>query len=323
MLIYSCLSIAQDFLQKLTSFDPEGRPSAAGALAHPWLATYHDVEDEPVCGKDFNRWREIEELETLDDFRDALVNEVLECRKEVRNMAALDPEPEPPMVNVTEEPDSTEDHDEHDTEEPAPLGGHKASRSRSPEDRFARRPTASRKASIEPGTLPPSIPEGDAFPFPGSTHDPVVAYSRRSIFGQPSRTNSMYSIHRASPASDAPQGSNTVAFPSTGTGEYVVPARHRTASMFTLGGEGGGSEGGGDMRRLLRTLSTVSIYESGEGRAGGLADVAPIGKYIVERSGDDALASEMPREFGGGSTSSVSPAGGEGAHDDKRRFRVG
>ena len=48
-------------------------------------------------------------------------------------------------------------------------------------------------------------------------------------------------------------------------------------------------------RRLLRTLSTVSIYESGEGLAGGLADIAPIGKYIVER--DEALPSEMPQEL--------------------------
>ena len=48
-------------------------------------------------------------------------------------------------------------------------------------------------------------------------------------------------------------------------------------------------------RRLLRTLSTVSIYESGEGLAGGLADIAPIGKYIVER--DEGLPSEMPQEL--------------------------
>lgn len=65
-----------------------------------------------------------------------------------------------------------------------------------------------------------------------------------------------------------------------------MPARSRTGSMM-----------GGDTatRRLLRTLSTVSIYESGEGLAGGLADIAPIGKYIVER--DEGLPSEMPREF--------------------------
>jgi mitogen-activated protein kinase 7 len=47
----------------------------------------------------------------------------------------------------------------------------------------------------------------------------------------------------------------------------------------------------------LRTLSTVSIHESAEGRAGGLAEIAPIGRYIIESntSEADAPASEMPR----------------------------
>ena len=52
------------------------------------------------------------------------------------------------------------------------------------------------------------------------------------------------------------------------------------------------------MSRLLRTLSTVSIHESGQGLKGGLADIAPIGKYITERGSDDELlASEVPEEF--------------------------
>ena len=75
-----------------------------------------------------------------------------------------------------------------------------------------------------------------------------------------------------------------------------------------------------EVRRLLRTLSTVSIYESGEGHAGGLADVAPIGKYIVqnERTGDEAIASEMPKDILG-EDSEDSP---EEKIDGKRRFRV-
>jgi mitogen-activated protein kinase 7 len=45
-------------------------------------------------------------------------------------------------------------------------------------------------------------------------------------------------------------------------------------------------------------LSTVSIHESVEGLPGGLAGVAPIGKYIVERESEtDAPPSEMPMEF--------------------------
>ena len=104
-------------------------------------------------------------------------------------------------------------------------------------------------------------------------------------------------------------GASTVAFP-TQKEDYIVPARSRTASTY----------GYENARRLLRTLSTVSIYESGEGHAGGLADVAPIGKYIMQkdRTGDEAIASEMPKDILGGD-SEESP---EDRTDGKRRFRV-
>ena len=111
----------------------------------------------------------------------------------------------------------------------------------------------------------------------------------------PSRTSSMYSTYAgrtrhsiAYPPESrnslerAAGAESSIAFP---TQEYVVPARSRTASMF----------GDTATRKLLRTLSTVSIYESGEGLAGGLADIAPIGKFIVER--DEGLPSEMPQEL--------------------------
>jgi len=86
---------------------------------------------------------------------------------------------------------------------------------------------------------------------------------------------------------------NTIAFPSE---MFVVPGRSRTSSLY--GGEHTAP------RRLLRTLSTVSIHESGAGLAGGLADIAPIGKYIVTKNTEDDPASEMPGEFGdeGGQT---------------------
>jgi len=58
-------------------------------------------------------------------------------------------------------------------------------------------------------------------------------------------------------------------------------------------------------KRLLKTLPTVSIHER---LAGGLADIAPIGKFIVERDTADEPASEMPKEFGDG---------------EERRFRIG
>jgi len=53
-------------------------------------------------------------------------------------------------------------------------------------------------------------------------------------------------------------------------------------------------------RKLLRTLSTVSIHESIEGLPGGLSGVAEIREYIVgnKTTGADAPPSEIPREFG-------------------------
>lgn len=109
---------------------------------------------------------------------------------------------------------------------------------------------------------------------------------------------------------------STIAFPGTQSQEYILPARSRTGSML-------GSDG--VSRRLLRTLSTVSIYESGEGLAGGLADIAPIGKYIVER--DEGLPSPMPHEIDSHSHSSPQSQPQEGREGrkegrDKPRFHI-
>ncbi|KAJ3997361.1 putative MAP kinase [Lentinula boryana] len=40
---------AIDFLQKTLTFDPKSRMTAEEALAHPYVAAYHDVEDEPLA----------------------------------------------------------------------------------------------------------------------------------------------------------------------------------------------------------------------------------------------------------------------------------
>ncbi|KAI0343226.1 Pkinase-domain-containing protein [Trametopsis cervina] len=319
---------ALDFLGKLILFDPTERPSAAQALAHPWLDTYHDESDEPVCLRVFDRWRGIEKLETLEEYRDALVNEVADCRREVRNMAAASPDIDRrlPSAIEEEEEEDIEEHDEEHDEAPREL-----SRSSSISVDESKRPNISRKASIEPGTLPPSIPEADAIEFPGTaaSKDPVIAYSRRSIFGHASRTNSTFSIHRsttgpptpAEPAQPIEDVGSTIKFPTT---EYVVPSRHRTASTYSIGPEQDYPTM--NMRRLLRTLSTVSVYESGEGLAGGLADIAPIGKFIGQKdpTGDGELASEMPREIADGETSESPEIQMHGDLNKRRvrRFRV-
>ncbi|XP_031253175.1 mitogen-activated protein kinase homolog MMK2-like [Pistacia vera] len=45
---------AVDLLEKMLVFDPNKRITVDGALCHPYLATLHDINDEPVCPRPFN-----------------------------------------------------------------------------------------------------------------------------------------------------------------------------------------------------------------------------------------------------------------------------
>lgn len=42
---------ALDLLTKLLQFNPSKRLSAAEALAHPYVAQFHNPDDEPSCSK--------------------------------------------------------------------------------------------------------------------------------------------------------------------------------------------------------------------------------------------------------------------------------
>lgn len=298
------------------AFDPKLRLTASQALEHPWLVSYHDVDDEPTCSHKFDRWKYLEEIDTLEKYREALLKEIQDCRREVRSTSShrdLSPPRTPGTAVHTIEEETGEE--EHLTPMPFPST-ESPSRPGSPES--LRRHERERSVAK-------AIAEAQATPILSQT-DPVVAYARRTSMFVHSRTNSTYSVHRVpSAVSGLPggtdSGGNTVAFP-TASQDFVRPSRSRTTSTIGYQTE--------DRRRLLRTLSTVSIYETGEGRAGGLASIAPIAKYIVEkdRSGDDELQSEMPRELGEGDGEDQGsfdeklemPADGSG--DRKRRFTI-
>ncbi|KAG5647459.1 hypothetical protein DXG03_009390 [Asterophora parasitica] len=291
---------ALDLLAKMLAFNPSDRITVPEALEHPWLAAYHDESDEPECAEKFEKWRKIEELETLDDFRAALWNEIEEYRREVRGIPPEDipsvpppdaspvltpfPQTEPPgmvwepsvvVENIDEAMEGLEEKEGAERVEEKEEGG-----LHMPES-LRKRFSSSPENYLRQGSTPT---------------DPVVTYARRSSILQPSRQGSTYTSPMPSTQqlptfiedSTASLGAGTVVFPSQQG--YVVPARSRTGSMA----------GGEVTRRLLRTLSTVSIHESVEGLAGGLAGIAPIGKYIVENEPgeEDAPPSEMPREFG-------------------------
>jgi serine/threonine protein kinase len=46
--------LAIDMLEKMLVFNPKSRINAGEALAHPYLAPYHDPTDEPVAEEKFD-----------------------------------------------------------------------------------------------------------------------------------------------------------------------------------------------------------------------------------------------------------------------------
>lgn len=398
---------AIELLRRMVTFDPASRTSVAEALKHPWLSTYHNPDDEPECVESFERWKEVEELETHDDFKRALWDEIQDYRREVRGLNSVggspvsmkwtSPASSHSMGDSRAQPSTATTRLGQIDEEPATdlkTGTTRSSNSASPHQKEEPTTTDTSPPPAEPEppqgepkpqpALPPSeplppVPSQDnrtSRPTSGigggvderrpsydklerasstasitTPTDPVLTYARRSSFlstQQPSipgsgRTSPVHPYHPNHHASRKPipnfgeggyfdEGANlkeqyghgkhlhrnTVAFPSGDS--YVIPARSRTSSVLgsyppsvpfpssTNGGDGVSglpgtgnhsyTIGPGTVSRLLRTLSTVSIHESGQGFKGGLADIAPIGKYITERGSDDELlASEVPEEF--------------------------
>lgn len=320
---------ALELMAQMVSFDPENRVTVPQALEHPWLAAYHDESDEPVCTERFERWREIEKLETLDDFKKALWEEIEDYRKEVRGLKL---EVLPHLANLaaknaTANQQPLEATPSEDTEvETGPPGTPAPPEEAIPEPTPPPEPVVIvQSESRRPICESPEL----QYRSPPAATDPVMTYARRSsiisrqgstynspvashqylptfIEGQLSNdTRAITSSNNASILNGFGSGTNMVPFPSAQPG-YVVPARSRTGSIAT----GSGVE---VTRRMLRTLSTVSIHETGQGRKGGLADVAPIGKFIIggEETEADAPASELPREFVDGASDSTSANDGE------------
>jgi serine/threonine protein kinase len=280
---------ALDLLEQMLSFDPTTRITVPDALEHPWLAAYHDVNDEPICAQKFDRWRDIEGLETIEQFRTALWAEINDFRREVRAVGAeadeqLSPLPSEMPMRSLSVPSEAALSPQREDRSPVVTRSRRQSTSNSP--------FHERRNSIESRARP-------------RTRDPVVSYARRTsvysarerdsvFFAEPdglpvtmTRTSSFAGEDPGLPPTGP--GVNAFPFPSTGAPEgYVVPARQRTTS--TVGGPGGTGS------RLLRTLSTVSIHETVNASA-----AAEVVKLIREKeTAADAPPSEMPKEIRSG-----------------------
>ncbi|KAF9245243.1 Pkinase-domain-containing protein [Melanogaster broomeanus] len=269
--------------KEMITFDPTSRISVLDALSHPYLASYHEEADEPECPTKFERWRDIEKLETLEEFREALWKEIEDYRMEVRGIKPEGMSLPRSLPRVVEEGQT-------------PVSPSR-SRIQSPKSTAldASLPSIEDDREGADTLVPPTT--SSELPCSVTPTDPVVTYARRCSILQPARQSST-SVYNSPVASTVYYPLPTVSdgLPTTGgqgipfpSETYVVPARSRAAS--TTGGDAA-------LHKLLRTLSTVSIHESVEGMPGGFAGVAHVGKFIVgQESGADAPPSEMPMEF--------------------------
>lgn len=325
----------------MLAFDPADRVTVLEALEHPWLSSYHDPDDEPTCPEKFDKWKDIEKLETLEQFREALWTEIEDFRKEVRgmniNMADMTNRTIDAAINASAQAyravGPTEPLPPPPPPEPAPsqITFPQVTESETVLESAQSEPQTSVNTAITVADRPPLVEDTTAETLvesvstsqvqprkrdcviieendePGqhrmltaspevyrqaitTPNDPLIQYARRSsIISRQSSTynspipSSQTLSYVANPEAIGGQGGSSIVFPTQG---YIIPARSRTGSTA------GGSE---LTRKILRTLSTVSIHESVE----GLPGIAPIKKYIpgVPETEADAPPSEMPRDF--------------------------
>jgi len=249
----------------MLNLDPAARPTIAEALEHPWVATYHEEADEPEAPKEFAKWHEIEKLETIDQFRQAIWDEIHDYRREVRSIgvrkaakaaAEAAAQPVPPATQSVPTSATTDSMGSD-----IPMEQTVAT----PAEAASPMQVDEPESTLDADTVAP-LPEEDTGPAPasdGSEVDPIRNYARRSSLMQPQQ-------HVAFPTASGEQE------------EYIVPTRSRAGSTV---------EGGG---RLLRTLSTVSVKDK---TAVALGSNVRFGMTKDEEKSADAPPTEFPIEF--------------------------
>ncbi|KAJ5493786.1 hypothetical protein N7463_009873 [Penicillium fimorum] len=63
-------------LEKMLDIDPQKRITAADALTHPYVSTYHDAKDEPKCEKQID-WSLLDSEMTEDEWKCRMYSEIL------------------------------------------------------------------------------------------------------------------------------------------------------------------------------------------------------------------------------------------------------
>ncbi|CAE6532442.1 unnamed protein product [Rhizoctonia solani] len=295
--------LALDLLSQMVTFDPAKRLTVLEALKHPYLEAYHDEDDEPECESKYENWKEIEKLETIDQFRTAIWNEVEEFRREVREMV-VEPEPQVIVNGIKATTEKAQEaavtaltnaespvapkEDAGEVVDKLPAVEEDASAGTVP---FP----SSGRASPSPAGVPVPLPrQRPASARTKSSVDPYEVYARRSSILASASPQTL--TGNMLPGVDPKDAQSAGGEPQT-TASYVVPARSRAASAAdSTISSGGISNHGTFPRTVLRTLSTLSVNDSG---AAGAAAVA-LGR-IKDEKGDvtaaDAPPSSIPLEF--------------------------
>lgn len=78
------ISSAIDLISQLLQFDHANRLTVPQAIKHPYVSAYHDETDEPDCHAIFDKWEQVESLQTIEELKAAITKEIEEYRAEVR-----------------------------------------------------------------------------------------------------------------------------------------------------------------------------------------------------------------------------------------------
>jgi len=77
-------SEALDLLRKLLQFNPNKRITADEALAHPFVAQFHNPTDEPVCDRIIRIPIDDNHKYSISEYRNKLYNDIIKKKKETR-----------------------------------------------------------------------------------------------------------------------------------------------------------------------------------------------------------------------------------------------
>lgn len=75
---------ALDLLKQLLQFNPNKRPSAELCLKHPYVAQFHNPDDEPLCTKKINIPIDDNQKFSIREYRNKLYADIHKRKKDLR-----------------------------------------------------------------------------------------------------------------------------------------------------------------------------------------------------------------------------------------------